>query len=92
MSVALILTLVYFTAVNLFGLSRMYEDKIRMLANQRALPEPALLALAMVGGSIGIAIGVATYRHKRATTDFNRKLTLIIVAQVLVIAGIVVFA
>ena len=92
MSVALILTLIYFAAINLFGLSRMYEDKIRMLANQRALPEPALLALAMAGGSIGIGVGVVTYRHKRAAIDFNRKLTLIIIAQVLVIAAIAVFA
>ena len=92
MSVALILTFVYFAAANLFGMSRMYEDKIRVLAGQRTLPEPALLALAMVGGSIGIAIGVVTFRHKRGASEFNRKLTLIIVAQVLVIAAIVVFA
>ena len=92
MSIGLALGLLYVLGVNVLGYAALHEDRLRALADQRLYPEPALLTLAGVGGSIGVGIGVVAFRHKRSHAEFNRKLTIIIVVQVLVFVGIIVFA
>lgn len=66
---ALIATL-YLAAVNVAGLLVMRFDKRRAASQGRRVPEEDLFALAAIGGSVGVWLGMYLFRHKTLHRSF----------------------
>ena len=60
-------------------------DKSIAGSNRTRVPEAVLLALTLLGGTIGAILGMRVFRHKTAKRSFQVKLGLVIVVQVLLI-------
>lgn len=63
-------------------------DKAIAGGSRRRVPERTLLGLAVIGGSPGALLAMWTFRHKTAKPAFRRSMTLIVLAQMLLL-GIV---
>ena len=57
-------------------------DKLAALLHWRRIPERTLLALALLGGSLGALLGMAIFRHKISKESFQFPLAIILFAQV----------
>ena len=79
LGVAVIVNAVTFLA---FGL-----DKVRAESGQRRVREADLLALALVGGSLGAYAGRALFRHKTRKQPFSNNLHTIAFVHVLGLGG-----
>ena len=77
------LILLYLLLVNAAGFSLMLVDKAKARKNKWRIPEATLLAVALVGGSIGSLIGMKTVRHKTKKPVFYIGIPFIIALQVL---------
>jgi uncharacterized membrane protein YsdA (DUF1294 family) len=60
-------------------------DKSIAGSKRTRLPEAVLLALTLLGGTVGAILGMLVFRHKTAKPSFQVKLGLVIVVQVLLI-------
>lgn len=58
-------------------------DKARAVARQSRVPERLLLGLALLGGSPGLVLGMAVFRHKTRSPGFVLALAVIVIAQLL---------
>ena len=58
------LLIVYLVLINLLGYLLMGADKKRARRGGRRIPERTLLLIAALGGSAGVALGMAEFRHK----------------------------
>lgn len=77
------LILLYLLLVNAAGFILMLVDKTKARKNKWRIPEATLLAVALVGGSIGSLIGMKTVRHKTKKPVFYIGIPFIIALQVL---------
>lgn len=77
------LILLYLLLVNAAGFILMLVDKTKARKNKWRIPEATLLAVALVGGSIGSLIGMKTVRHKTKKPVFYIGIPFIITLQVL---------
>lgn len=77
------LILLYLLLVNAAGFILMLVDKSKARKNKWRIPEATLLAVALVGGSIGSLIGMKTVRHKTKKPVFYIGIPFIIALQVL---------
>lgn len=77
------LILLYLLLVNAAGFILMLVDKAKARKNKWRIPEATLLAVALVGGSIGSLIGMKTVRHKTKKPVFYIGIPFIIALQVL---------
>ena len=77
------LILLYLILINAAGFFLMLADKIKAKKNKWRIPEATLLAVALVGGSIGSLIGMKTVRHKTKKPVFYIGVPFIIALQVL---------
>ena len=77
------LILLYLLLVNAAGFILMLADKAKAKKNKWRIPEATLLAVALVGGSIGSLIGMKTVRHKTKKPVFYIGVPFIIALQVL---------
>ena len=75
----------YFILVNIIGFALMGIDKRRARKNAFRIPEATLFAFSIIGGSIGMLIGMYTFRHKTKHMTFKIGIPLIIFLQVLFI-------
>lgn len=65
------LLLFWLAAANLALLCVMAWDKAAAIRDHRRVPETTLLALAVVGGSIGGILGMLLFRHKLRKPAFS---------------------
>ena len=79
----------YLLAVNLAALLAMGLDKSFARRRHRRIPERRLLALAVIGGSVGAIAGMLLFRHKTLHRKFSVGLPVILVVQ-LAAAGYIV--
>lgn len=67
-------------------------DKLRAKRGKRRVPEKTLIALCAVGGSIGGLAGMYVFRHKTLHRKFTVGVPLILLAQALIAAAIILFS
>jgi uncharacterized membrane protein YsdA (DUF1294 family) len=77
----------WLAAINLVSLLIFWYDKRVAGSERRRVPERVLLALALLGGTLGAVAGMVWFRHKTAKVSFKRKLWLVVVLQVLLLIG-----
>lgn len=71
-------------AVNLAGFVMMRADKVRARCGEWRIPEEDLFAVAAIGGSVGVLIGMHVFRHKTLHKRFVFGIPAIIVVQLAV--------
>ena len=62
--------LIYLAIANLVGFCMMGIDKLKAKRHAWRIPEAALFAAAIFGGSIGSIIGMYSFRHKTKHMSF----------------------
>jgi len=55
---------IYLLVINIIGFLIMGIDKAKAKANAWRIPEKTLFGIALVGGSLGVWIGMNSFRHK----------------------------
>ena len=85
------LYLTWLISINVFTMIFYWVDKLNAAwvgesaaraARMMRIPEPALLLLALVGGSLGALLGMYFPRHKTSKPSFKRQLWLIVLVQI----------
>lgn len=61
----------YLFAINVLTFYLYGSDKRRAVFSQRRIPEALLLALPVLGGAYGAAMGMMLFRHKTRHTSFR---------------------
>lgn len=72
----------YILIINLVGFLLMLVDKKRAIKKEWRISEKALFIISILGGSIGIYIGMYTFRHKTKHLKFTLGIPIIIIIQV----------
>ena len=76
------LLFVYLILINAFALALMLADKQKARKNRWRIPERTLMAVAILGGSLGAMIGMNLFRHKTRHPKFSIGLPVIFAVQV----------
>ncbi|AGX44152.1 DUF1294 domain-containing protein [Clostridium saccharobutylicum] len=77
--------LLYLAIVNLIGFLVMFIDKQRAIHKEWRIPERTLINISIIGGSIGMLIGMSTFRHKTQHKKFTLGVPAILIAQFAII-------
>lgn len=80
-----------FFAINALTIFRFWQDKQFAIAGARRVSEAELLQLAMLGGSPGALLARQMFRHKTRKQPFSTWLIVIVVCQVALLVGLVIF-
>ncbi len=72
----------YLAAINLAGFLMMAVDKNKARKSQPRIRERSLFAVAWMGGSIGVLLGIYAFRHKTLHKRFTIGVPFIIAAQI----------
>ena len=75
----------YLAVVNLLAFVLMGRDKAAAQAGTRRTPETTLLAMAVIGGSVGGLLGMVLFRHKTRKPAFRIGIPLILICQLLLL-------
>ena len=73
----------YLIFINLLLFIFMGRDKAAAQKGDRRTPETTLLALAVLGGSVGGTLGMLAFRHKTQKPAFRIGFPLILIVQLL---------
>jgi uncharacterized membrane protein YsdA (DUF1294 family) len=65
----------------------MYNDKQKAKRNEWRVPERTLWILTVIGGSLGILLGMKSFRHKTKHTAFRLGVPFIILIQCTILIG-----
>lgn len=76
----------YLMVMNVLLFVLMGRDKAAARAGTRRTPETTLLALAVLGGSLGGLLGMVLFRHKSRKPAFRIGYPLILICQLLLAA------
>ena len=74
----------YLLLINALGWLIMLADKRKARKNQWRIPERTLIAVAVMGGSLGILLGMYTWRHKTKHAKFTVGIPVILAVQILI--------
>lgn len=77
--------LIYLLTINLFGFLIMLIDKQRAVHKEWRIPEKTLLGISILGGSIGMLLGMSSFRHKTKHKKFTMGVPFILIMQVFLI-------
>ena len=78
----------YLFLVNALGFILMLADKQKAKKNKWRIREATFFAVAAIGGSIGVYLGMYTFRHKTRHPTFTVGIPAIMICQFLLIAVI----
>ena len=84
------LLMIYLVGINLLGFLMMGADKKRARQGRRRVPERTLLGIAALGGSAGVALGMAEFRHKTKHRRFAVGVPVMLLIQAAVCAAAVI--
>lgn len=76
---------IYLVVVNIMTCLLYGLDKLKAIKDYRRIPEKVLLGMAIIGGSVGAAVGMQVFRHKIRKRKFKLGVPLIFVLQLAVI-------
>lgn len=79
------LLLIYMIFVNVVTFLVYGVDKLKAKQNWWRISENALIALALIGGSIGALLGMYLWRHKTQHKKFKYGVPVILVLQIVLI-------
>jgi uncharacterized membrane protein YsdA (DUF1294 family) len=74
----------YLIIINALGAIFMLVDKIKAIKNLWRIPERAFFAIALLGGSLGVIVGMRLFRHKTLHPEFSVGIPLILIGQILI--------
>ena len=74
--------LVYLLLINATGFLLMLTDKYKAKKNLWRIPEATLMAVAVIGGSLGSLLGMQLVRHKTKHLKFALGIPLILAIQI----------
>lgn len=77
--------LIYLLTINLFGFLIMLIDKQRAVHKEWRIPEKTLIGISILGGSIGMLLGMSSFRHKTKHKKFTMGVPFILIMQVFLI-------
>lgn len=80
--------LLYLILINAFGFLLMLIDKQKAKKKKWRIPEARLMLTAALGGSVGVLLGMYTFRHKTKHMKFTLGVPAILIGQVLLILGL----
>jgi len=81
--------LFYLLIINLTGFLIMFIDKSRAIHKEWRIPEKTLIGISIIGGSVGMLLGMSTFKHKTKHKKFTRGVPFILTLQIiLIILGI----
>ncbi|MBN1043048.1 UNVERIFIED_ORG: hypothetical protein B2H98_16865 [Clostridium botulinum] len=75
------IVLIYLFFINFIGFSIMLVDKKRAIHKEWRVPEKTLIGISIIGGSIGMILGMFTFRHKTKHLKFLLGIPVIIIIQ-----------
>ncbi len=73
--------LIYLLFINFIGFCIMLVDKNRAIHKEWRVPEKTLIGISIIGGSIGMLLGMFTFRHKTKHLKFLLGIPVIIIIQ-----------
>ena len=79
---------IYLLIINLVAFIIMLIDKRKAIKGKWRIPEKNIFTLAIIGGSIGVLLGIYSFRHKTKHLSFTIGIPVILILQ---IAGIIYF-
>ncbi|MGP7816735.1 DUF1294 domain-containing protein [Niallia sp. 01092] len=88
MNYILYILAIYFVFINIVGYFLMKVDKKRATKHQYRISEKTLWSIAFLFGSIGLTVGMNTFRHKTKHTNFKVGLPLLSLLEIGIIAYI----
>lgn len=74
--------LTYLVVANFIGFIIMLIDKQRAIHKEWRIPERTLLGISLIGGSIGMLLGMSTFRHKTKHLKFTLGVPFILLLQI----------
>ena len=77
--------IVYLLVVNIIAFFAMWLDKWKAKNDAWRIPESTLMALALMGGSIGGIAGMYTFRHKTKKPKFYIGMPAILVFEIIAV-------
>lgn len=81
--------LFYLLIINLTGFLIMFIDKSRAIHKEWRIPEKTLMGISIIGGSVGMLLGMSTFKHKTKHKKFTIGVPFILTLQIiLIILGI----
>ncbi|GLO66811.1 MULTISPECIES: DUF1294 domain-containing protein [Oceanobacillus] len=83
--------LYYLVAANIIGFVMMYIDKKKAVRRHYRIPERTFWLLGIIGGSVGIYIGMQSFRHKTKHRSFTIGMPVLIVINVISFSWILLF-
>ncbi|MBN1068749.1 DUF1294 domain-containing protein [Clostridium cagae] len=75
------IVLIYLLFINFIGFCIMLIDKNRAIHKEWRVPEKTLIGISIIGGSIGMLLGMFTFRHKTKHLKFLLGIPVIIIIQ-----------
>jgi uncharacterized membrane protein YsdA (DUF1294 family) len=72
----------YLLVINLIGFLIMLIDKQRAIHKEWRVPEKNLIGISILGGSIGMLIGMSSFRHKTKHKKFTIGIPFILLMQI----------
>ncbi|MBN7572529.1 DUF1294 domain-containing protein [Clostridium sp. 2-1] len=72
----------YLLIINLLGFLIMLIDKQRAIHKEWKIPEKNLIGISILGGSIGMLIGMSSFRHKTKHKKFTIGVPFILLMQI----------
>ena len=79
----------YIILINLLGIILMLLDKKKAVKNRWRISENTLMFTALIGGSLGILIGMYTFRHKTKHKKFTIGVPVLLIVNILCIIMII---
>ena len=82
--------LLFLILINAVGFTLMLADKQKARKNKWRIPESTLFSVAAIGGSLGILLGMYTFRHKTKHISFTAGIPAIMAVQIVI--GIILYS
>lgn len=73
----------YLIFINIISFLSMFVDKKKAIKRKWRIKESTLFLLSFIGGSLGVLLGIYSFRHKTKHIKFTLGIPLILIVQVL---------